>query len=407
MNTDLLHKERRANRILSAVLAAALIILAGCAQAAQQTKTSQTDGPYPRTGVQKTAFPYNDQYDLVHVSDVLSNQTMVGLADKNGEIVFDLIYSGIGITEKGHFILNLKGYHLIISPDGNEIGRYRGLEFYQQDADGNGIHYDAADYRNQPAAPYLAVDYDRGRICRLLDEDFNPVGDTYEWMALTQTGATAVKNSTFYQLDQNGAVLSKKEPAVVKTFFGKYQLHRSYDAYENGSITYGLFDENGKVIYDQAYSMIEMPFEDRVLLFTGNYQNEAERAVILGDTEGYDIGDRYNTISFIAGGNGYIGIARSFGPHFKAENTYYKAGCWLIDRDGNRISDKYLQIGNAVGKDGELYVNAEDTTSPLIFENEDGTIKTVPLSEVLNQMVINMGIESYGRVSGTPEIDGD
>ena len=107
-------------------------------------------------------------------------------------------------------------------------------------------------------------------------------------------------------------------------------------------------------------------------------------AAALADANGNIINTQYNMITYLVTENGYIGIARSFWPNSSVEVGSKEGGCWLVDKDGNPVSEKYRQIGNFLNEeDGWIYVHAEDTVSPLLMQNEDGTIKTVPLEEVL------------------------
>jgi len=201
---------------------------------------------------------------------------------------------------------------------------------------------------------------------------------------LSEEGATATRDGSIYFLGKDGNVISKKDAGVIETFYGKYQLTIWYISCLDGSARYGLLDENGNVIYKQNYCRIEMPFEDRVILFTGNNQSATERSATLADPEGNILNAQYNLITYLVTEDGYIGIAKSYGPDSEVEIGCEEAGCWLVDKDGNPVSEKYSQIGNYINEsDGLLYINADDTTSPLIFEAEDGTETTVPLADVL------------------------
>ncbi|HOP10799.1 MAG TPA: hypothetical protein PK629_04850 [Oscillospiraceae bacterium] len=340
----------------------------------------------------KKDLPYTNEYDLIYTTSEFDADTVVGLANRKKKMVFDLLFTGIGVTKNGYFVLHYGGSYIITGSDGYEIASYTDLYCYSKELTGDEVFYKACEYPYQPSAPY-AASAGRGDEIKywLLDENFQPVGESYDSLILTETGASATRDGTLYQLDKKGNVISKKEPTVTETFFGKYRVQMSYNSWKDGDVRYGLLDENGNVIYEQNYSHIEMPVENLVLLFTGDYQSVTGRAALLGYIDGNVFDRNYNSVAYLVTETGCIGIAQSFGWKSDVEINCRVAGCWLIDREGRQISEKYLQIGNAVDENGELYVNAADTISPLIFQSEDGVMKTVPLSEVLSEMVIKMG----------------
>lgn len=335
------------------------------------------------------ALPYTDEYVLIYTLPPYTfeyGKTTVGLADKNGNVIFDIAYRGIGVTENGYFVLNNHLGYTIINPKGEQVAVYDNLSCYTSYENGVDAYYEASYFYNRPDAPYEAKKKYAGGTEEywLLDKNFQPIGESYDSLMLSEDGATATRNGSLYNLDKEGNVTEKKETGVFKTFFGKYQLTIWYDSWYNGDESYGLTDIDGNILYEQKYCKIEMPFEDRVVLYTGNNQSFLERAAALADAKGDIINTQFNMITYLVAKDGYIGIARSFGPHSEVDVGCKEEGCWLIDKDGNRVSEKYKQIGNYINDlDGWLYINADDTTSPLMMQKEDGTIKTVPLEKVL------------------------
>ncbi len=400
--------KKHSKRILIAVLAMLLTFgLFGCganekgsivSTVSEPVKSSvgsmMTDSKQTSKNYYTTSLPYTDEYHLIHSTPIFDYYTtLVGLADKNGKVIFNIEYRGIGVTENRYFILckpDVRQFHgdvyIIIGPDGNEVGRYSYISCQAVNENGIDAYYEASYYGGKPIAPYKANnDYaDGAEKYWLLDEIFQPLGESYDSMELFEDGAAATKDGSYYVLDKSGNITEKKEAGVIKTLYDKYQLTIWYISWYDGNVRYGLLDKTGKTIYEQKYCRIEMPFEDRVVLFIGNNQSGTERSASLADANGNMINTQYNSITYLVAKDGYIGIAQSFGPNSEVEIGCKEAGCWLVDKDGKRVSEKYKQIGNYINDlDGWLYINSEDTASPLLLQKEDGTIKTVPLPEVL------------------------
>ncbi|GEM_PF-1391270 len=351
------------------------------------------DGEMPENAY-TVALPYTDNYQLVCVTPGFSyGITHVGLADKDGRLIFDVNYKGISVTENGYFILRRDDFqrlygdvYIVVGPDGVEVARYHDLSCYTVYEDGTEACYEASSYDNQPAAPYAAhKEYlDGTEEHWLLDENFNPIGESYDSLILFGEGATATKEGSLYNLDRTGTVVSKKETGVIQTFFGKYQLTIYYNSWYGGDVNYGLLDENGNTVFEQKYCYIGVPFEDRVVLYAGNMQGEECHTAQLADIGGNILNEKYNGITYIVTETGYIGIAQCCGEDAEAPVKDGEKGFWLVDKDGNTVSEKYQRVGNFINDlDGLLYINANDTTSPLMMQKEDGTVKTVPLEEIL------------------------
>ncbi len=332
---------------------------------------------------------YTEDYVLTYTPPPYTfeyGKMLVGLADKNGTVIFDDVYQGIGVTENGYFVLQKQNHFYVMNSKGEQIAEYDNLSCHTVYENGVDAYYGAEDFYNRPVAPYAARNTaaDGTEEHWLLGKDFQTLGTSYNSLILSDDGAVATKDGSFYSLDKEGNVTEKKEAGVFKTFFGKYQLMIWYDSWYNGDESYGLTDLNGNILYEQKYCKIEMPFEDRVVLYTGNNQSYDERAAALADAKGNIINTQYNLITYLVTKDGYIGIARSFWPNSSVEVGSKEGGCWLVDKDGKPVSEKYQQIGNFLNEeDGWIYVHVEDTASPLMMQSEDGTIKTVPLAEVL------------------------
>lgn len=406
MNMAMRKVEKRC-KIITAAFAALLVFgLFGCGAIEKGSIASSTTDPVSSiesvmTDEKKmpgeyysTDLSYTDEYYLIHNTPNCDyDTTLVGLADKSGKVIFGIEYRGIGVTENGYFILrkpDAQQFHgdvyIIIGADGHEVGRYSWLSCQSINENGAEAYYEASFPDAQPIAPYKASNdlSDGTEEYWLLDENFQPLGERYDSLELFEDRVGATRNGALYQLDKKGNVISKTEAGVVKTLFNKYLLTIWYVSWYDGDVWYGLLDKNGKTIFEQKYCSIDMPFEDRALLYTGNMQGGYCHTVQLADMNGNILNEKYNEITYIVTDNGYIGIARCYGENAEAPVKDGQEGAWLVDKDGNRVSEKYKQIGNYTNEgDYWIYINAEYTSSPLMFQNENGTIKIVPLEDVL------------------------
>lgn len=175
------------------------------------------DGKMPKTAY-TVALPYTDAYQLVCVTPGFSyGITHVGLADKSGKLIFDVNYRGIGVTENGYFILcrddfqRLNGeVYIVVGSDGVEVARYHGLDFYTGGT--FRVYEEVTGIEISPVPPYAALRkyMDGTEEYWLLDKNFKPVGESYESLILTESGATAIRDGVTYHLDITGAVVGKE-----------------------------------------------------------------------------------------------------------------------------------------------------------------------------------------------------
>ena len=147
----------------------------------------------------------------------------------------------------------------------------------------------------------------------------------------------------------------------------------------------GLLNPDGSVFVEPVFYRIEAPFNDRIRLYYGAYPIDIDMmAAEIIDLEGNVICDEYNAIYFYYIEDGsYIGIGynSSFNEvKCRDENgELYEEGCWLVDKDGNKISTKYLTA------ETERPVFMGDILSPgeiFVIKTSDGETIEIPIKEI-------------------------
>lgn len=132
----------------------------------------------------------------------------------------------------------------------------------------------------------------------------------------------------------------------------------------NGKI-YGVKNPSGKVIAETVYLNVEMPFEDRIILKTGDdwdYTAGETGYPIIIDTEGKVLSDEFDNLWFEFSDDGrYIGIALKM---IYKEDGNWTRFFWIIDKDGNKLFEIKMETENY------LYISKID------FENEKLTISS-------------------------------
>ena len=143
---------------------------------------------------------------------------------------------------------------------------------------------------------------------------------------------------------------------------------------------YGVKNPSGKVIAETAYLNIEMPFEDRIILWEGDdwdYTAGERGCPVLIDTEGRILTDEYDNLYFEFTEDGrYIGIASVM--------LRDKIGNWtrdyrIIDKDGNKLFEikagernyLYLEVDSKSGK----LIGHDDEENYYEYEIEDYLMK--------------------------------
>lgn len=154
--------------------------------------------------------------------------------------------------------------------------------------------------------------------------------------------------------------MEETEPENFVDEFG-YEHTGFYANWYGGYMKHGL-NINGDVFIEPVYAGLEVPFEDRIILWYGAFmqgQNCGYCRMI--DLDKNALTDEYNRMDFIELEDGYCaGVAVSYGsgseyPIFDKNGEPMPEGIWFIDKDGNRTSKTMGLIQKKGGFEYEGY----------------------------------------------------
>ncbi len=104
----------------------------------------------------------------------------------------------------------------------------------------------------------------------------------------------------------------------------------------------------------------------------------------LTDETGSTLCARFHWIDYSVFGSGYIGIAVCYGeraayPCYDEAGQLMPEGYWLVDRDGNLLSERFEKL--SFGDGDETHAASENDV--LRARREDGTETLLPVAELL------------------------
>lgn len=209
----------------------------------------------------------------------------------------------------------------------------------------------------------------------------------YDWLIGYLAG---FRNGTIevYEITENGLEFYFSESPETKEYFGyKVTSYRWFGS----TPCYGVVAPDGSVFAEPNYEIVDIPFEDRILLFDGSIQSWYFTRCNILDPEGNIINNSYNHVEYFVCDEGYIGIAfcgnKEDDPEhrqtFDPDGNPMPSGFWLVDKDGNPVSEKYSKfyvreewnwVINSAAKDDLIHVTTEDGEN-LSFTLESVLIK--------------------------------
>lgn len=418
------------NRVALPALCLAVLALSACA-APPKGGSSSAPAASISAPAETVALPYTTDYLLIDGGVALSGERIYGLADKDKNVILPAKYREISVSETGMiFASHQDGDNTvcqIFRADGSQVGPdYSGIEYAYADADGTQGTLAASSLERRPAPPYAASTGLRygDMSCWILDENAQPKNpEPYTDLRLFVDGSIiACRGGARYVFNADGSE-EVLESRVVKTYFGgKYQVKITYqNAWDD--VFYALLDKDGNVVAPPEYSRIQVPFEDRYVLYKGWALVIDGAQAFLYDDTGKLLADDSNSFGFVTTpDSGYIGVSMVGnvfdGGTWSPESTRIfddagipePHGYYFVDRDGKRLGERYTCIdffeNEAAEKTGIHYTTrgsniltdgggaatpnvrnvALDTpVSDAYFRviRQDGTQAEIPLSEML------------------------
>ena len=165
------------------------------------------------------------------------------------------------------------------------------------------------------------------------------------WVTVCRDGA----QYSFYINEKTLEIYDEKiiEPSSEKVFDLNLETYYWISRFPS----YGVSSADGTVICEKHYARLSIPFPDRILVADKASDMWSDSHCIIFDEKGNIINSSYNHIRFSILEDGYIGVAYCADPETTYEYEFYQcydvyknpmpAGYWLIDKNGNSISEKF------------------------------------------------------------------
>lgn len=187
--------------------------------------------------------------------------------------------------------------------------------------------------------------------------------------------------SYVFEIENGKAVqIGEPSPAEVGTSFGYTLMIKAYyPAYHS---FYGIKDSGGKVIVEPMYTVLSIPFADRIVASEGAsaYQAPGCGRTVVFDSDGNRVStDEFNALYYYSFGDGtYIGVGVCLNTGdiqcLYSDGTAKPAGFWFVDKNGNAVSECFSSLSimdgyflSVDGKDAEVTAtnSGREVTFPL------------------------------------------
>ena len=172
---------------------------------------------------------------------------------------------------------------------------------------------------------------------------------------------------------------------------------------------YGL-KSGEKVIVETVADRIEIPLEDRIILYYGpTWQAfECGKCIII-DSEGNVLSEKFNRVEFVTFENGtHVGIGITAGeraeePTFDENGERMPGGVWIIDKDGNILSENLFKTDDFMG-----YYTVDENSIDMISHDDDGNENVIEISlyEYMGEVNDSMGYDLYAAITNKEITEG-
>lgn len=272
-----------------------------------------------------------------------------GVIDKNGNVVVPPVYGNAFAVGENRFIVEKwnKGSHeaALVDKDGNIIYDYfRG--YLLPDRYGEEIHVMIVDTFE---GDDFLIDTNGKRA---LDIEFGWLhwAHTTGWDGYNPGETIAgISNGKYYLINYKGEVVHifGEEPTVKDPLGEGFNLIAAYRSYDGkySTLLFGVSNKNGEVIIPCEYPTLYFT-GDRFVCRDGDEQGLGPRdIVVIYDTQGNVVceGGKFSLVTIEYGAETGIGI--DFNKiEWSDEMSTSLGGNWVIDKNGNKLSDEYDRI---------------------------------------------------------------
>ena len=322
-------------------------------------------------------------------------------------------------SEEGKFGL-MKGEEIIAEPVYDSIEPAKGddISFYSYKAfvtGGTGFFLEEGgkhfyNVSEKPVERFYLLDESGNRI---FDIAFEKIGTNFvidENNNLLPDYLNGVSKGSYYSFNFSTGepeLVEEAKPEEIESDFGYTITRYFYDTY--GFVKYGV-KLSEKVITENVADRIEIPLEDRILLYYGpTWQAfECGKCIII-DSEGNVLSEKFNRVEFVTFENGtYVGIGITAGsraeePTFDENGERMPGGIWIIDKDGNILSENLFETDDFMG-----YYTVDEDSIDMISLDDYGneTVVEISLYEYMGEVNDSMGYDIYAAITNKEITEG-
>ena len=182
-----------------------------------------------------------------------------------------------------------------------------------------------------------------------------------------------------YEFSENGEIVNEITSPKGKTGNVICGLEETIYNWDYWNDKKGLENPEGKTVLENIYLDIEEISPDRILAYLGqSFTSEGEIRCIIFDSEGNIICEKYNSVlQYVLEDGSKIIIGSCAGENAYAKcydenGNVHEAGDWFIDRDGNKISEKFECI-DFISLNGKI-ITAETEIKVRFFDGTETTV---------------------------------
>lgn len=262
----------------------------------------------------------------------------------------------------------------------------------------------------KPAECFYLLDENGNRIFDIAFEGIRTNFTFDENNNLLPDFLNGVSKGSYYSFDFSGGepeLAEESKPEDTEGDFGYTVTRYFYDT--DDFVKYGV-KRGEKVIAENVADRIRIPLEDRILLYYGpTWQAfECGKCIII-DSEGNVISEKFNRVEFVTFENGtHVGIGITAGsraeePTFDENGERMPGGIWIIDKDGNILSENLFETDDFIG-----YYSIDEDSINIISLDDYGneTVVEISLYEYMGEVNDSMGYDLYATITNKEITEG-
>lgn len=257
----------------------------------------------------------------------------VGIANEDGSILLNPAYVSVYALSKDRFIarkfVEQSPHSALVNENGKEI-----IAFFRGEIR-------RINNLSSTAEPILSVE-PFGEKSYFADLNGQKIGDfEFNGTGFTENGLIyGYTDTEYYMFDDYGNLLCRVKEGKTEELYPINDDFTMLIKHCGTSFKFGIANSDGTEIIPCEYNEIELVFNDRFVARIGEAQsNSPEDIVRIFDKNGtlLSTDGEFNSVVFYESG---YGIACKIEPGIIELETK----CWLVDKDGKKVSDEYDSI---------------------------------------------------------------